>query len=143
FRRAVLLPGLHRAGRRFLPLPIVRPGRAALAGEYGMARAVHSLRADLGLREPMLGEIKHACQALHVERLRGWLEEARQVARTRLFDVAAENPAPILVLPVDQAEELFNADAGPQAPQFLKLVAALVQHEAGVTPAMIVALTIR
>ena len=74
-----------------------------------------------------------------MERLRGWLAEARQVARTRLLDVAAEQPAPTLVLPVDQAEELFNADAGPEAPRFLELLAALVQHEAGVTPAMIVA----
>ena len=62
---------------------------------------------------------------------------------TRLLDVAAEQPAPTLVLPVDQAEELFNADAGPEAPRFLELLAALVQHEAGVTPALIVAVTIR
>src|SRR6476646_5911902 len=143
FLRAGLLPRLHRDDRRFLPLPIVRPERAALTGEHGMAQAVHSLRTDLGLREPMLGEIKNACLTPHVEQLRGWLEEARQVARTRLFDVAAEQPAPTLVLPVDQAEELFNADAGPQAPQFLELVAALVQHEAGGTTAMIVAMTIR
>ena len=52
----------------------------------------------------------------HVEQLRGWLEEARQAARARLLDVPAEQPAPTLVLPVDQAEELFNADAGPEAP---------------------------
>ena len=66
-----------------------------------------------------------------VERLRGWLEEARQVARARLLDVAAEQPAPTLVLPVDQAEELFNADAGPEAPRFLELLAALVSMRRG------------
>ena len=91
----------------------------------------------------MLGEIKNACHPEQVERLRGWLEEARQVARARLLDVAAEQPAPTLVLPVDQAEELFNADAGPEAARFLEMLAALVEHEAGVTPAMIVAVTIR
>ena len=79
--------------------------------------------ADLGLHEPMLGEIKNACHPEHVEQLRGWLEEARHVARARLLDVAAEQPAPTLVLPVDQAEELFNADAGPEAPRFLELLA--------------------
>ena len=47
------------------------------------------------------------------------------------------------MLPVDQAEELFNADAGPEAPCFLELLAALVQHEAGVIPALMVAVTIR
>jgi len=57
--------------------------------------------------------------------------------------VPAEQPAPTLILPVDQAEELFNADAGPEAPRFLELLAALVQRDAGITPTMIVALTIR
>ena len=75
----------------------------------------------------MLGEIKNACHPEQVERLRGWLEEARQAARARLLDVPAEQPAPTLVLPVDQAEELFNADAGPEAPRFLELLAALVR----------------
>ena len=53
------------------------------------------------------------------------------------------SPPPPLVLPLDQAEELFNADAGPEAARFLELLAALVEHEAGVTPEMIVAVTIR
>ena len=143
FLRAGLLPRLRRDDRRFLPLPIVRPERAVLTGELGLAHAIHELRTGLGLREPMLGEIKNACQPEQVERLRRWLEEVRQVARDRLLEVAAEQPAPTLVLPVDQAEELFTADAGPEAPRFLELLAALVQHEAGVTPAMIVAVTIR
>ena len=39
FLRAGLLPRLHRDDRRFLPLPIVRPERAALTGEHGMAQA--------------------------------------------------------------------------------------------------------
>ena len=121
----------------------MRPERAVLTGELGLAHAIHQLRGGLGLHEPMLGEIKNACQPEHVERLRGWLEEARQAARARLLDVPADQPAPTLVLPVDQAEELFNADAGPEAPRFLELLASLVEHEAGVTPAMIVAVTIR
>ena len=114
-----------------------------LTGELGLARAIHELRGGLGLRQPVLGEIKNACHPDHVERLRGWLEEARQVARARLLDVAAEQPAPTMVLPVDQAEELFNADAGPEAERFMQLLASLVQHEAGVTPALMVAVTIR
>ncbi len=47
------------------------------------------------------------------------------------------------MLPVDQAEELFNTDAGDEAPRFVELLAALLRHAAGVTPALIVALTIR
>jgi len=143
FLRAGLLPRLRRDDRRFLPLPIVRPEKAVLTGERGLAASIHTLRSRLGPGAPMLGEIKNACRPEQVERLRDWLEEARQAARDRLLDVPAEQPAPTLVLPVDQAEELFNADAGPEAPRFLELLAALVQHEAGVTPTMIVALTIR
>ena len=143
FLRAGLLPRLRRDDRRFLPLPIVRPERAVLTGELGLAHAIHRLRTGLGLRAADAGGDQERLPPRAVERLRGWLEEARQVARARLLDVAAEQPAPTLVLPVDQAEELFNADAGPEAPRFLELLAALVQHEAGVTPAMIVAVTIR
>ena len=143
FLRAGLLPRMRRDDRRFLPMDIMRPERAVLTGERGLAHAIHQLRADLGLHEPLLGEIKNACHPEQVDQVRGWLEEARQVARARLLDMPAEQPAPTLVLPVDQAEELFNADAGPDAPRFLELLASLVQHEAGITPAMIVALTIR
>ena len=78
FLRAGLLPRLRRDDRRFLPLPIVRPERAVLTGELGLAHAIHRLRADLDLRQPLLGAIKNACQPEHVEQLQGWLEEARR-----------------------------------------------------------------
>jgi len=143
FLRAGLLPRLRRDDRRFLPMNIVRPERAVLTGELGLAHAIHELRADLGLPHPMAGQIKKACHPEQVDNLRGWLEEARQIARARQLNVAADQPAPTLVLPVDQAEELFNADAGPEAPRFLEMLASLVQHEVGVTPALIVAVTIR
>ena len=143
FLRVGLIPRLRRDDRRFLPLPIVRPERAVLTGELGLAHAIHRLRTDFGLSQPLLGEIKNACDPAHVERMRGWLDEVRQKARARLLDVPASQPAPTLVLPVDQAEELFNADAGPEAQRFLALLAALVADEARVTPAMIVAVTIR
>jgi WD40 repeat protein len=143
FLRAGLLPRLRRDDRTFVPMDIVRPERAVLTGEFGLARAIHQLRTGLDLRGPLLGEIKTACHSEHVEQVRGWLEEARQAARASLLDVAEGQPAPTLVLPVDQAEELFNADAGPEASRFLELLASLVEHEAGVTPTIIVALTIR
>jgi len=94
FLRAGLLPRLRRDDRTFLPMDIVRPERAVLTAELGLAHAIHELRADLGLPKPMLGEIKNACHPENVEHLRGWLEEARQAARARLLDVVAEQPAP-------------------------------------------------
>ena len=143
FLRAGLLPRLGRDGRSFLPMPIVRPERAVLTGEVGLACSLHRLRTKLGLRQPMLGDIKAACQAQHVPLLRDWLDEAREAARGQLLDVAAEPPAPTLVLPVDQAEELYNPDAGSEAPRFLELLASLVSDDAGGSPALIVAVTIR
>ena len=116
-RRPHVPAAAHRAPRTRGAHRRTRPGRTPST----------SCAPISGLREPMLGEIKNACLAPSVERLRGWLEEARQVARARLLDVPAEQPAPTLVLPVDQAEELFNADAGPEAPRFLELLAALVR----------------
>jgi hypothetical protein len=43
---------------------------------------------------------------------------------------AAGHPGavPTLVLPLDQAEELFSADAGPEAEQFLVLIADLMRR---------------
>ena len=58
FLRAGLLPRLRRDDRKFVVLPIVRPEQAVLTGELGFATAVHKLRARLGLRGPILGEIK-------------------------------------------------------------------------------------
>ena len=47
------------------------------------------------------------------------------------------------MVPADQAEELFKRRRGPETGRFLRLLAALVACDAGFTPAMIVALTIR
>src|SRR4029079_13929320 len=81
FLRAGLLPRLRQDDRQFLPLSIVRPERAVLTGELGLAASIHTLRSRLGLGAPMLGEIKNACLSEHVEQVLGWLEEARQAAR--------------------------------------------------------------
>ena len=143
FLRAGLMPRLRRDDRRFLPLPMVRPERAVLSGEIGLARSIHGLRTELGLRHPVLGEIKSACRSQDVDRLRDWLQESRDAAGSRSLAEPAGQPGPTLVLPVDQAEELFNVDAGPEAARFLELMAALTGSKAGFTPMMILALTIR
>ncbi|MET1034062.1 MAG: TIR domain-containing protein [Arthrobacter sp.] len=143
FLRAGLLPRLRRDDRHFLVLRIVRPGRDVLTGERGLARAVHDLRSDVGLRYPALGDIKDACLRADAELVARWLAEARQAARTRLLDETDGLPWPTVVLPLDQAEELFGADAGPEAPRFLGLLAHLTSRGDGSAPAMVVACTIR
>ena len=50
---------------------------------------------------------------------------------------------PTLVLPLDQAEELFSADAGPQAEQFVALIADVLGRINAAEVGLIVVATIR
>ncbi|WP_229994522.1 TIR domain-containing protein [Arthrobacter sp. Bi26] len=143
FLRAGLVPRLRREDRQFLVLETVRPERNPLTGDRGLACAVHSRRIHLGLDTPTLGAIKDACTRVDTAQLKEWLAEARQAAAERLLEVPVGTPPPTLVLPLDQAEELFSADAGPQAHRFLDLLAGLLDHEDGTVPALIVAATVR
>ena len=127
FLRAGLLPRLAREDRRFTLLGIVRPGRNALTGDAGLAAAIWHARDKLGLSVPSLGEIKTACRG-DIERIRELLREIQQAAADRLPDpvIGDELPAPpTLILPLDQAEELFSADAGAQAAELMSLIRRL------------------
>ena len=86
FLRAGLLPTAAPRRPR-VPAAAHRAPRArVLTGELGL-RTPSTTCAPAGAGRPMLGEIKNACPPSDVEQLRGWLEEARQVARARLLDV--------------------------------------------------------
>ena len=128
FLRAGLLPRLAREDRRFVLLDIVRPGRNALTGETGLAHAICTTRQRMALPTVSLGQIKTACTAGDTQRISQWLNEIRHEAAMQLLeDLQADDapPPPTLIVPLDQAEELFSADAGPQAEQFLTLVREL------------------
>jgi WD40 repeat protein len=142
FLRAGLIPRLQREDRRFAVLGIMRPERAALSGKQGFAAAVHGGAVRVGLTTLALGEVKSACvkgAAAVVE----VLNTIRARAAARLVDAGHEGPAPTLVVPLDQAEELFSADAGVQAEQFLGLIAAVLAQINTSETALIVAATIR
>jgi WD40 repeat protein len=143
FLRAGLLPRLLRDDRHFLPLDVIRPERSVLTGEQGLANAIFELRRKLQLGGPEPGEIKRSCTPDHVEKLRGWLEEARERARSQLLERDLRLPAPTLVLPLDQGEELFFPSLTSEAKDFLQIVAELLTWREGVTPAMLLVVTIR
>ncbi|WP_179468207.1 nSTAND1 domain-containing NTPase [Mycolicibacterium vinylchloridicum] len=145
FLRAGLIPRLQRDDRNFVVLGLVRPGRNALIGERGLAAAIQSARSALKLPgTPPLGEIKRICRDGDAERVYDLLMEIRAAAIARLAenvlptkpDAAGVVPArelvgPTLVLPLDQAEELFSAnavstDAAHEAERFLALLAAVI-----------------
>ena len=142
FLRAGLIPRLQREDRRFVVLGIVRPHRAALTGDRGLAAAIHAARQALRCGGAPLGEIKNAC--LHdPDRVVELLVGLRAAAGKRLADAGQDGSAPTLVLPLDQAEELFSADAGPEAGQFLTLIAELISRINAAEVGLVVAATIR
>ena len=122
-------------------MTVVRPQRHTLTGETGLARSIHDLRKEVGLIEPSLGEIKNAISDDGT--VRAWLAEAAVAARNRLLDAPASAAPPTLVLPLDQAEELFGVDAGEEGPAFLELLGRLLSDVDSTGLDMIVVATIR
>lgn len=137
FLRAGLLPRLRRDNRHFLVLDIVRPERAAVTGPVGLAASLYAARQRLGLDRPTLGAIKAACSS-DPARISTWLREAQDAAADGPPDSTDTMP-PTIVLPVDQAEELFGSEAGPEAGLFQSILARLADDGLDI----IAALTIR
>jgi len=143
FMRAGLLPRLRRDNREFVVLDIVRPERNVLTGPTGLANAIHSTCRRLGLTEPHLADIKAACRT-NSRRLRELLREIQEAAaRSVLMEEAESGSLPTLVLPVDQAEELFACDAGDEALQFLRMLDEHARTPNAHRLPLIVAVTIR
>ena len=99
FLKAGLLSRLKRDTENFLVLPTVRPGNDALSGESGVLAALS------------IAERPDSPEALH-EQLSSL--QAPIIAHLKNLASAAKEtyvrPPPALVLPIDQAEELFSAD---------------------------------
>ena len=142
FLRAGILPRVRSEDRHYLVLDIVRPERRAMSGKTGFANSLYQTRRQLGLEQPSLGEIKAACTT-DWARVRDLLAECRRVAVVRIPGADSDLEPPNMVLAIDQAEELFSADSGPEAAAFLELIAELADCDAGVGLGLIVAATIR
>ena len=144
FLRAGILPRLYNRRDRFNVLEIVRPGRReALSGDMGFANAIFEIRKRLRLKSPALGEIR--TRLIHdASKVRQLLIECQQLTTEDGEDPAA---APTLVLPLDQAEELFSAEGGQEALEMLGLIRDLLtaSHDSGAGPRLklIIAATIR
>ena len=142
FLRAGLIPRLQRDDRHFRVLGIMRPERNPLTGDRGLAAAIDTARRALELSGAPLGEIKQACLN-DPDRAAELLGDVRSAAAKRLADAGHHGAAPSLVLPLDQAEELFSADASAEAEQFLALIADLMRGLNTGDVGLMVAATIR
>jgi TIR domain len=124
FLRAGLCPRLARNDTSFLLLPVIRPHTAVISGITGLAASLVAAFERLGaprtrgaIREA-LADSPDAFGHLLDELLA--LEKRRQLA---IDDVPAD---PTIILPLDQAEELFLTEDTIEAAAFLDVLAAVL-----------------
>src|SRR5262249_6330268 len=121
-----LLPRLARDDRNFLPLPVIRPERAAITGATGLASSLEGAfrRYDVPRTR---ADIRDALAApAGFERLLG---ELQALGQARLREPGA--PPPTVVIPVDQGEELYGAEGKAEADAFLRLLGQALGPPAG------------
>jgi formylglycine-generating enzyme required for sulfatase activity len=135
FVRAGLFLRLKRDDRNFLPLPVIRPERAAISGETGFLRALESGFAAGGITIS-LADLREAIQGGAVK-LKPLLQALADKATPMAADGGAKPKPPTLILSIDQAEELFTAE---EAQPFLALLRDLIKDDA---PAVVAVFTIR
>ena len=126
FLRAGLLPRLRRDSDHFVVLPPIRPERAAMSGSQGL---LASLKAALAAAGQALSQ-----DALRTELagtgLAGVLRriEARPQAPGAPGLVTAPTTTRTVLVPIDQAEELFTSDGGDEAQQLLQHIETVQQE---------------
>lgn len=118
FLRAGLLPRLARDDRHFLPLPIVRPGRAAITGETGLIAALEAALAAAASSAVNLSAVRRGEAGSLGPLLRLLVDKA--IADSPDADAKANPPIPVIA--IDQGEELFRADGQDEAQTFLALL---------------------
>jgi len=134
FLRAGLLPRLARDDRTFLPLSAVRPERAAITGANGLIAALAGACAQWHMSATR-AQLRDAAMRGAAD-LRPYLREL--VSRAQRPSMAPKPPT--LVLPVDQAEELFRGEGAKESDAFLALLRDLLLTD---DPAIIALFAIR
>lgn len=106
FLRAGLLPRLARESLHFLPLPVIRPERAVLAGENGLVAGLEKALKD-AKRGHTRAEIRRVVDA-GADGVASLLRELVAKTPPHNGEGAKAGKTPTLILPIDQAEELFH-----------------------------------
>jgi formylglycine-generating enzyme required for sulfatase activity len=138
FLRAGLFPRLARDDRNFLPLPVIRPERAAISGESGLLAALEGAFAAAGITVTR-ADLRLAIQA-GAAKLKPLLQALADKGTPIAVDTHVEPKPPLLIISIDQAEELFLAEAHDEGQSFLSLLRDLLNDD---VPAIIAVFTIR
>ena len=141
FLRAGLWPRLARADTSFLPLPVIRPDVAAITGRTGLAIALSDAFAAAGSSIPP-GRIK-ARLAEEADALGAMLDELLVAQRRRLVGIDPSAAGPAIIVSVDQAEELFNAEGATEAARFFDLLATALRPGTGPRRRLLILATMR
>lgn len=120
FMRAGLLPRLMREPDRFLVLPTLRAAGFAMTGPDGLW-AVLQKAYRTSQHKKALSEIK----ALVGQGKTGWGDLFRELSRYK--DGLQTETGKAIILPVDQAEELFQADFTGEGEELLSAFSAMSQ----------------
>ena len=127
FLRAGLWPRLKRDDLAWMPLPIIRPERAAVSGKYGLAEALYETVIDPrfaeGVRQRGLPRSRVDIQdsiEKNDDGLAQFLAALRDIAQA---GASGENaPPPTILLAIDQGEELFNEEGRDEARRFIDIL---------------------
>jgi WD40 repeat protein len=127
FLRAGLWPRLKRDDLEWLPLLIVRPERAAISGQYGLAEALYEAvsepRFQDGVRQRGLPRSRVDIRD-SIEKTDNGLAQLfaalRDIAQS---GSSGDNAAlPTILLAIDQGEELFNEEGRDEARRFIDIL---------------------
>ena len=118
--RAGVLPRLRRAGRQWLLLPVLRPQAQPLKGlAQTLAVALQRPEAWRELHQQLLTAAEAPASGPALAALfAGWAADLR---------LAAPAPEAQLLLPIDQAEELFTVAEAAERERFVAVLAAALQ----------------
>jgi len=131
FLRAGLWPRLERDRRNFFPLPVIRPGSAAINGADGLAAALVRATEKAG-GESSVAKIREA--------LAGGSDALRALLRDVAGRAAVGPKPPTLVVGVDRAEELFRAEGAGESDSLLRALRNLAASD---DPAVLLVLAMR
>lgn len=123
FLRAGLWPRLKRDDLRYLPLPVVRPERAAISGQSGLVESLENTFREYKAPKTRAELRETLAKSEGIVEL---VAEVQTLARNRLDSEAAP---PTIVISVDQAEELFGNEGGQEAEHLLHLLGRLVGRD--------------